>query len=676
MKKLFLTMAGGLLCSAAMAHIIVTVYTTRMIDYEEGVTLQSAESFYLDDIEHMELLTDSYDDEHRGENGIRFYQKTGGFNDFYASEIDSVVWSDYVDPGIVIDTPTSFADANEAMKQMDKLYRCLNSFMDVGMDDWGFRSQLLTNSHPTLDTQATGWDAFYNSQEYDDKSTELATLWDQCYQCIFRCNRTIEALEKAEGVNADLQSKLTAEARTIRAFFYVQLATTFGRVPIFGTGEDHVSCGPERARAESYAELWDLIIEDLMLASEGLDWMPRLYWRANGFNCSMNKGIALTYLGDALMWKAYRCPELATECYAQAAEALRRVIEEGPYELNESFATLWDPIPSYANCRWNREAILVQILEGSNEWSDEVPHIFTKFYAACPDNGGWGSLYLSWEWYASYEPGDKRRDASCVTGQIPASVMEKYGLSYDTVNHGYHPYLKEYLGYDGGESPSEHLKFGIGEVAPSIWSMKYWRNARADWREQWAATNIYWKRLPNVMLDYAECLFNMDRDAEGWAIIDKLRQRAFGNLEVGHEEEITKKYLPELNDILDRNYGFRHKAYPMPLNQQVVEVADAETYYAALKVQKGFESPVWKVAVNEERRKEFNSEWSLRPDMERSGYLLDHLEHNYPKDYDHLGDRDYPWTVRNFDIDPLKVTFPIPLNELRRNSLCDQNAGY
>lgn len=675
MKKLLLTMAGGLLCSAAMAHIIVTVYTTRMIDYEEGVTLQSAESFYLDDIERMELLTDSYDDEHRGENGIRFYMKNGGFADYYASQIDSLVWCDYVDPGIVIDTPTSIADANEAVKQMDKLYRCLNSFNDVNMNDWGFKTQLLTNSHPTLDTQATGWDALYNTQKYDAESVELATLWDQCYQSIFRCNRVIEALEKTEGVDADLQSKLTAEARTIRAFFYVQLATTFGRVPIFVTGEDHVSCGPERPRVESYAAMWDYVIDDLTVASEVLNWLPRIYQRAKGFNCSMNKGIALTYLGDAYMWKAYRCPELAADCYAKAAEALRRVIEEGPYELNESFATLWDPIPVDAYYFWNKEAILVQVLESSDDWSDEVPHNFSKFYAACPENGGWGSLSLSWEWYASYESGDKRRDASCVTGNIPASDMEKFGLQYAEVNHGYHPFLKEYVGNDWSDG-TEHLKFGFGEMAPSIWSMKYWRNARADWREQWAATNIYWKRLPNVMLDYAECLFNMSRDAEGWAMIDKLRQRAFGNLEVGNEEDITKKYLTELNYILDRNYGFKHETYPLPLNQHVVEVTDAQSYYTALKEKKGFDSPVWKVAVNEERRKEFNSEWSLRPDLERSGYLINHIEHNYPKSSYANYDLDYPWTSRLFDFDPLKVTFPIPLMELRRNAACDQNAGY
>ena len=32
---------------------------------------------------------------------------------------------------------------------------------------------------------------------------------------------------------------------------------------------------------------------------------------------------------------------------------------------------------------------------------------------------------------------------------------------------------------------------------------------------------------------------------------------------------------------------------------------------------------------------EFNAEWSLKTDMLKSGYLADHIEHNYPKGYGH-----------------------------------------
>lgn len=673
MKKLMLLMAGVMASSLAMAHVVMTLYRTLSYDYGDRIEyVIDSTVYYLDDIRSVQLFSNSQELDHLGDSGIRVFH-SDTYQDYFSSELDSITWSDYTVPGYG-DFATTLDSYEAVMKQMDLLYRSMNSYDDTQTADWGFTPQRLLNGHPTLDTQAGGWDADFCRQEFKADNGYFDSLWGVCYRNIFRCNQTIAALELTTAVDAAFASQLIAEARTIRAFYYVQLATSFGRVPIFDTGEDHANCGTNRVRAENYQAMWDYIINDLTVASEVLDWTPRETVRKLGRNGTMTKGVALAYLGDAYMWKAYRCPELASECYQQAASALGKVIEEGPYRLNPSFATLWDPIPRNEDVDFNPEAIYVQLLENSSDWSEDVPHIFTKFMTACPANGGWGSLYLSWEWYSAYEKGDKRRDASCVTGNIPAEMMAAYDLDYSEVNHGTHPYLKEIIGQDYPDNVN--LFKGYFEYLPLIWSTKWWRNARADWAySDFCATNIYWKRLPNVMLDYAECLFNLGRDSEGWDIIEQLRQRAFGNLEVGHSLEIENKYLPEMNAIFGRNYDFRHTTYPLPLNEVAVEVPDARTYYTELKAQKGYESPVWKVAVNEERRKEFNSEWCLRPDMERSGYLPDHIEHNYPVT-NREDDNNYPWTVRKFSFDPDKMTFPIPIMELRRNSDCDQNAGY
>ncbi|MBQ0057108.1 MAG: RagB/SusD family nutrient uptake outer membrane protein [Bacteroidales bacterium] len=669
MKKQILLTAGALACTAVMAHIVVDVHYTTQYDYSYVST------FYLDDISSIELFSnyDGGEEQYKGQSGIRI-----NGNDFFSSEIDSVVWHDYIDPGLG-DFSCSLTTADEVQAQMNQLYRSMNAYSDMYNGNWGFYNRL-TNSHPTLDTQATGWDADFRKQSYDMNNADLNDLWSACYRGVFRCNMTIQALASTSAVSWDTAKVLIAEARTIRGFFYIQLASTFGRVPVFTIGEDHASAGTNRVCPGSYAEMWDYIIEDFILASEVLDWTPRQTARSLGNNGTMNKGIALTYLGDAYMWKAYRCPELASECYKRAADALGQVINDGPYRLNDSFTTLWDAIPRGADYLFNPEAIYVQILEDTSNWSEDVPSLFAKFYAAPPSNGGWGALFLSWEWYSAYEKGDKRRDASCVTSYVPAEQMAAFGLERSQVTYGVNPYLKEPL--DDGYFIDEvsHFKYGSGEIAPAIWSMKLWRNASANngWSSSFfCATNIYWKRLPNVMLDYAECLFNLGDESKAWEIINQLRNRAFGNLEVGKEQEIADKYLPEINRIFAADwYGFQHDSYPMPLNQETVAVPDAETYYTALKEQKHFDSPVWKVAVNEERRKEFNSEWCLRPDMERSGYLEDHIEHNYPRAYNNSIDKDYPWTDRTFIFDRNKLLFPIPIMELRRNDYCLQNPGY
>ena len=101
----------------------------------------------------------------------------------------------------------------------------------------------------------------------------------------------------------------------------------------------------------------------------------------------------------------------------------------------------------------------------------------------------------------------------------------------------------------------------------------------------------------------------------------------------------------------------------------------ARDYYTQYAAQKGFQSPVWKVAVNTERRREFNCEWCLRPDMQKSGFMADHVTTNYPKrNVEDL--KDVPWTNRDYDYNDLKMDMPIPEDEITKNTLCEQNEAY
>ena len=319
-----------------------------------------------------------------------------------------------------------------------------------------------------------------------------------------------------------------------------------------------------------------------------------------------------------------------------------------------------------------------------------------KWYTACPENGGWGSLYLSWEWYSCYEKGDKRREGSCYTGAVPQidpnnpAYDPKYEGWYEPAIYGVNPYLQEVLGKGATGTTTKQFHFNNGEWAPAIWSSKMWRTASANYKAwadgHWSPTPIYWKRLPNVMLDYAECCFRLGNEAEGWKQIDELRQRAFGKLEDGKEKELTDKYMPYYNSFAEwvgRDEGmsdggmfYKHRdEYPIPFGSTVDKVEDAKTYYTRYAAEKGFSSEVWKVAVNTERRKEFNCEWCLRPDMQKSGFMAEHVAVNYPKrSVEDL--KDVPWTNRDYEYNDLKMDMPIPEDELIKNTLLKQNPAY
>ena len=432
----------------------------------------------------------------------------------------------------ILDINSQFAGDEYAFRGLTGIY----VYNNVSQQDdcWGFKPNLFTGSHPTMDTQCTGWDVKFLDQTWDANVGELGQGWAHCYAAINRANLFLDGLKDATDVSANAKKYCEGEARALRGYFYMWLATTFGRVPMLSTGETFDNT-PNKAAAETYEEMWDFIISDFQAASELLDWTP--YNNEYG-RCT--KGMAKAYLADAYMWLAYRCPDKAADSYAKAKAELKSIIDSGTYELSTNFATNWDPAGF-----WNKECIWALCSDEGKEWSSwggdrtitfANPNML-KWFCACPENGGWGAEYLSWEWYDCYEPGDTRRDASCATGAVPEDQMEKYGIEKSEKVWGYHPYLKDSVGmkYDkpensnygmvshpreeGGKivgTKTEQFHFTNGEFAPAIWTTKIWRNAYADgnsWGTQmWSPTIIYGKRYANVLLHYAECCFRTGHD--------------------------------------------------------------------------------------------------------------------------------------------------------------------
>jgi hypothetical protein len=594
----------------------------------------------------------------------------------------------------ILDVSAQFADDDHARIGLNGIY----AFNNVSQQDnsWGYKPNMFTGSHPTMDTQCTGWDVKFLDQTWDAQVGELGEGWAHAYAAINRANIYLDGLKDAELVSDAAKKTCEGEARALRGYFYTWLATTFGRVPMLATGEDF-SNTPNKAAAETYEEMWDFIIEDFAAAAELLDWTP--YGGQYG-RCT--KGMAKAYLADAYMWKAFRCPETASDCYNKAKKELKDIIDSGTYKLATNFATNWDPAGF-----WNEECIWAMVSDEGNEWSswggDRTitfcnPNMF-KWFTACPENGGWGAEYLSWEWYSCYEPGDTRRDASCATGAVPEADLAKYGIEKSENVWGYNPYLKDSLGTKDANgnvvkpfineqgvlagTKTMQFHFTNGEFAPAIWTTKIWRNAYADgnsWGVQmWSPTIIYGKRYSNVLLDYAECCFRTGDESAGWAAIDEVRNRAWGNLTVGQD---YSKYFAHFNQVYQGNgKSFTMTEYPIGVLTSTVTVPSAKDYYTALQAKPnrvGYKhtSEVWKVAVNEERRKEFNSEWCLCPDMIKSGYIEDHINYNYPKDDGGSDYANYPWSKRSFDFDIKKMDMPIPAGELMKNSLLKQNPAY
>lgn len=145
----------------------------------------------------------------------------------------------------------------------------------------------------------------------------LEAEWTADYEGIYRANVVLEKVPPIE-MDATLKARVLAEARFIRAWFFFNLTTMFGDVPL----ADHVLAPSEynlpRAPA---AQVWALIESDLKAAAADL---PLRSGYAEADLGRITKGAAQALLVKSLLWQK-RFPEAET--------LANEIIQSNEYQL-------------------------------------------------------------------------------------------------------------------------------------------------------------------------------------------------------------------------------------------------------------------------------------------------------------------------------------------------------
>ena len=122
-------------------------------------------------------------------------------------------------------------------------------------------------------------------------SNMLQDFWNVRYRGIFRANMAIETLDNCTGYeNDDQKNQIKGEAYFMRAFFYSEMATLFGQVPLVVT-TDPVNL-PKATPEQLYAQ----IATDLKAAIEKMPSKPYT---------SVEAGHATKWAAEALMARVY-----------------------------------------------------------------------------------------------------------------------------------------------------------------------------------------------------------------------------------------------------------------------------------------------------------------------------------------------------------------------------------
>ena len=153
----------------------------------------------------------------------------------------------------------------------------------------------------------------------------LESEWTANYEGIYRANVVLERVPAID-MDAALQARILAEAKFLRAWYYYNLVTVFGGVPLL----DRTLTPSEYAQARAEAnEVWALIESDLQTAVADLP--ERSAYPASDIGRA-TRGAARSLLAKAY---AYR------QNYAGVAEQTAAIINSGEYTLDADYKDIW-----------------------------------------------------------------------------------------------------------------------------------------------------------------------------------------------------------------------------------------------------------------------------------------------------------------------------------------------
>ncbi len=270
------------------------------------------------------------------------------------------------------------------------------------------------------------WVAYDNFTLDAFKGPQLG-LWQKNYTGVYRANLILEKIEKATGLAANFKTRVIAEAKTLRAYFYFDLVRFFGRVPLIITAIP-VSELYSQKQAEP-AAIYAQIEKDLKEARTDLPVTLPVseYGR-------LTKGAATAMLGKAILYQNNNTR------MAEAAGLLKEVNTSAAYKLLTSFSDVFRP-----DNKFHSESILEIPHSNLAAWGDwgwingGEGNVAAQYVGAADYNGplysgGWGFCPITEDLVAAMT-GDPRFSATIIDGNAMKAQGAKYTARYQNTDY-------------------------------------------------------------------------------------------------------------------------------------------------------------------------------------------------------------------------------------------------
>ncbi|WP_421918891.1 RagB/SusD family nutrient uptake outer membrane protein [Marinifilum sp.] len=425
-------------------------------------------------------------------------------NKLYIFIIVGILFSS-CDELVTYDNPKAVTDEDWWNSEQDarSALNTIYSFVPKGITGDGGRLNYNYSADEAYQVNKTDYTSIANGNLIaENKKAE--DIWKGSYTYIRRANRFFKYVDNC-AVEASLLERFKLEARTLRAWIYLELVMWYGDVPL--TTEE-LSPDLESSLAKTdKTEVLNFVITELEAASNGL---PKEY--SSNDRWRMTSGAALSFKALA---------HLLLDQWEEAASAAKLVCESGVYEL---YNNLDDPANSYRLLFTqdginNKETIIYKSKGCSSAYSNNTPASLGGVSGFAP-LGNLVDIYETLQGktlaemsidsvdYYKRNPGfnrDPRLDATVI---LPGTSFNGQTIS---------PF---------DDSATNDNRIGAKDSSPS----GYWMKKYVDIREKKVGGVIDYMilRLPDVMLMYAEAMIEQGEfhDALAISYIDEIRARA------------------------------------------------------------------------------------------------------------------------------------------------------
>jgi starch-binding outer membrane protein, SusD/RagB family len=238
-------------------------------------------------------------------------------------------------------TEAFYVTQNDFIQGVNAAYNGLRTWPDRMLNLSETRSD---NLYAVSDGGVREWEGINSFHKTIAGNAYVTEAWSGNYTGIFKANQLLENLSlKGASVIADagLRTRLEAEARFLRAFYYFDLVRWFGRVPLIDKSVTPVEA-LQIARGP-VADVYNLIISDLQFAATGL---PEAYAAA------ADKGRATRYAAKGILALVHmtrsgptydiKGPGLGLNEWSQALTLLNEIINSKKYTFATNYADIFD----------------------------------------------------------------------------------------------------------------------------------------------------------------------------------------------------------------------------------------------------------------------------------------------------------------------------------------------